>query len=76
MSPPIKWGDILFLALLSVRPSVRLFVCPSRFRVHSISVETLVGFSNNFAQMSSIMSQCAVRMFDQGRFKVKVIVQG
>jgi len=25
MSPPMKWGDILLLALLSVRPSV----CPS-----------------------------------------------
>jgi len=27
MSPPIKWGDILFLSPLSVRASVRLSVC-------------------------------------------------
>jgi len=27
MSPPIKWGDILYLALLSVLPSVRLSTC-------------------------------------------------
>jgi len=26
--------------------------------------------------MSSMMSQCAVCMFDQGWFKVKVVVQG
>ena len=33
-----------------------------------------MGFTNISAQMSSMMSQCAVLMFDQGR--VKVIVQG
>ena len=65
--PPMKLGDILFLAPLSVRPSV----CRSRFRVRSISFEPLVGFTNNFAQMSSMMRRCAVPMFDQGRFKVK-----
>ena len=27
MSPPMKWGDILFLAPLSVRPSIRQSVC-------------------------------------------------
>jgi len=75
----MKWGDILFyLRCLSVRPSVRLsvciFVCPSRFRVCSISFEPLVGFTNNFAQMSSMMRQCAVPLFDQGRLKVKVTV--
>ena len=74
MSPPMKWGDILFLAPLSVRPSVRPSVCPSHFRVRSISFEPLVGFTNNFAQMSSMMRRCAVPMFDQGRFKVKVII--
>ena len=42
------------------------------FRVRSISFEALVGFSNNSAQMSSMMKQCAVQMFHQGRFKVKV----
>jgi len=58
MSPPI-----LFLAR-----SVR------QFCVRLISFEPLVGFTNISAQMSSMMSQCAVLMFDQGR--VKVIVQG
>jgi len=79
---PIKWGDILFLAPLSVRPSVRpsvspsvrLSVRPSHFRVRFISFEPLVGFSNNFAQMSSMMRGCAVPMFDQGRFKFKVTI--
>ena len=55
MSTPIKWG---------VCPSV----CPSHFRVRSISFEL---FTNNSAQMSIMMSRCAVRMFDQGRVKVK-----
>jgi len=63
----MKWGDILFLAPLSVRPSVRL----SHFLVRSISFEPLMGFSNNFAQMSSMMRGCVVPMFDQGRVKVK-----
>jgi len=135
MSPSMKWGDILFLTLLSVR----LSVCPSRFRhnlilnivwlyfvsalyllnpwwdlqitlhkcqvwwddvrclcltkvgsrsrsqskikhcktvfcVRSITFEPLVGVTNNFAQMSSMMGWCAVPMFDQGRFKVKVTI--
>jgi len=42
------------------------------FGVPSISFEPLVGFTNNVAKMSSMMSQCAVLMFDQGRVKVKV----
>ena len=54
--------------------SVCLSVCPSRFRVRSISFEPLVGFTNNLAQMSSMIRQCAVPMFDQGRFKVKVTI--
>ena len=48
---------------LSVYPSV----CPSRFRVRSISFEPLVGFTNNFAQI--MMRRCAVPMFDEGRFQ-------
>jgi len=67
----MKWGDILFLAPLSVR---RLSVCPSTFCVRSTSFEPLVGLRNNFAQMSSMMRRCAVPMFDQGRFKVKVTI--
>ena len=61
---------IVFLRCLSVRSSV----CPSCFHVRSISFEPLVGFTNNFAQMSSMMRRCAVCMFDQGRFKVKVTI--
>jgi len=45
------------------------------FRVHSISFEPLVGFTNNFAQMSSMMGRCAVPMFDQGRIKFKVTIE-
>jgi len=68
----MKWGDILLLAPLSVCPSVCTL---ARFRVRSISFEPLVGFTNNFAQMSKMMRQCAVLMFDQGPFKVKVTIK-
>jgi len=44
------------------------------FRVRLISFEPLVGITNNFAQMSSMMRRCAVPMFNQGRFKVKVTI--
>jgi len=83
---PMKWGDILFLAplsvclsvcssvRLSVRLSVRPSVCLTVFRVRSISFEPLVGFTNNFALMTSMMRRCAVPMFDQGWFKVKVTI--
>jgi len=74
VSTPMKWGDILFLAPLSVCLSVCPSVCPSHFRIRSISFEPLVGFTNNFAQMSSMMRRCAVSRFDQGRFKVKVTI--
>jgi len=70
----MKWGDIFFFAPLSVRPSVRASIRPSHFRVRSISFEPLVGFSNNFAQMLSMMRRWAVPMFDQGRVKVKVTI--
>jgi len=46
------------------------------FGVRSISFEPLVGFTNNYSKMSSMMSGCAVCMFDRGRFKFKVIVYG
>ena len=58
----------------SVGLSVRPPVCPFRFCVRSIYFEPLVGFTNNFAQMSSLMRRCAVSIFDQGRFKVKVTI--
>jgi len=38
------------------------------FGVRSRYFEPLVGFTNNFAQMSSMMRRCAVPMFDQDRF--------
>jgi len=81
----IKWGDI-FLALLyvcpSVRPSVCLSVCMSvRLSVRHTFVSALYLLNPWWdfqitAQMSNMMRPCAVRMFDQGRFKVKVIVEG
>jgi len=43
-------------------------------RVCSIPFEPLVGFTNNFAQMSSMMRRCAVPIFNQGQFKVKIKV--
>jgi len=42
------------------------------FRVRSLSFEPLVGFTNYFEQMLAMMGRCAVPMFDQGWFKVKV----
>ena len=49
-----------------------LYDCIS-FRLIS-SYEPILGLTNNAAYMyiSSMMSQCAMRMFDQGRFKFKV----
>jgi len=74
--PPHEMGRHLvfsFVVCPSVRPSVRPF-CSSHFRVRSIYFEPLVGFTNNFEQMSSMMKRYAVHMFDQGRFKVKVTI--
>jgi len=66
---PHKMGrHIVFSSV--VCPSVRLL----HFLVRSISFEPLVGFTNNFAQMSSMIRRCAVSMFDQGRVKVKVTI--
>jgi len=42
------------------------------FGVRSLSIEPLVGFTNNFPEMLAMMRRCAVPMFDQGWFKVKV----
>jgi len=53
----MQWGEIMFLAplsvFLSIRPSVRWSI---RFCVRSILFELLVVFTNNTAQMSSMMS--------------------
>jgi len=58
----------MFQNITNVRPSVRPSVCSSASWEFQIRV-TLT------AQMSSMMSRCGVRMFDQGWFKVKVIGQ-
>jgi len=55
------------------RHIVCLSVCLSRFRVPSLSFDPLVGLT---AQISSMMSRCALQMSEQVQFKVKVIVQG
>jgi len=57
MSPLIKWGDISFLAPLSVCLSIRPSVCPLRFRVRSISFKCLVGFSCNCTNDELICSE-------------------
>ena len=38
----------------------------------SLSFEPLVRFTNNFPEMLAMLRLCAVPMFDQGRFKVKI----
>ena len=42
------------------------------FRVRSLSLEPLLGFTNNFPELLAMVRRCAVPMFDQGWFKVKV----
>jgi len=73
----VWWDDVQCLCLTKVgsrsRSQSKIKHCMTVFHVRSISFEPLVGFTNNFAQMSSMMRRCAVPMFDQGRFK-KVIV--
>jgi len=69
---------VLCLCLTKVgsrlRSQSKIKHCMTVFRVRAVSFEPLVGFTNNFAQMSSMIRRCAVLMFDQGRFKVKVTV--
>jgi len=54
------------------RSQFKIYHCMTVFGVRSISFEPLVVFTNNFAQMSAMLRQCALLMFDQGWFKVKV----
>jgi len=74
----VWWDDVQCLCLTKVgsrsRSQSKIKYCMTVFRVRSISFEHLVGFTNNFAQMSSMIRRCAVPMFDQGRFKVKVTI--
>jgi len=73
---PVWWDDVQWLCLTKVgsrsRSQSKIKHCMTVFHVRSISSEPLVGFTNNFAQMSSMMRQCALLLFDQGRFKIKV----
>jgi len=57
---------------LRSRSQSKIKHCMTVFGVRSISFEPLVGFTNNFPEMLAMITQCAVPMFDQGRFKVKV----
>ena len=72
----VWWDNVQCLGLTKVgsrsRSQSKIKHCMTVFRVRSISFEPMEGFTNNFAQMSSMMRWCAVLMFDQGRFKVKV----
>jgi len=74
----VWWDDVQCLCLNKVssrsRSQSKIKHCMTVFRVRSISFEPLVGFTSNFAQMSARMGRCAVPMFDQGGFKVKVTV--
>jgi len=71
----VWWDDVQCLCLTKVgsrsRSQFKIKQCMTVFRLRSISLEPLVGFTNNFAQLSSMMSRCAVPMFDQGGVKVK-----
>jgi len=71
MSPNYKMGrHIVFRSAVCL--SVRSSVHPSVTLSCSLYIfRTLVGLTNNSAQMSSMISRYAVRMCDQGRFKVK-----
>jgi len=55
MFPPMKWGDILILALLSVC----LSICLSHFCVCSMTFEPLVGFSNNCTNVKYDKAMCS-----------------
>jgi len=43
-------------------------------RVHFSTIEGLVAFWNDLAHMLYTLRRCAESIFDQGPFKVKVIV--
>jgi len=42
------------------------------FRVRSIYFENLVGFTNNFAQMSSMMRRCLTKVGSRSRSQSKI----
>jgi len=73
------WYDVQCLCLTKVgsrsRSEFKIKHCMTVFHVRSISFEPLVGFSNYSAQMLKMIKRCAVPMFDQYLFKVKVTVK-
>ena len=57
----IKWGDILFLDLLSVCPSVHPSLCLLvTLLCRSVSFESLVGLTKNCTNVKSDNSMCSV----------------
>ena len=62
----------LCLSKVSWRSRSKFKHCKTVFWVRSLSFEPLVGFSKIFPEMLAMMRRCAVPMFDQGWFKVKV----
>jgi len=72
----VWWDNLQCLCLTKVgsrsMSEFKIKHCITLFHVGSISFEPLVGFTNNSAQMSRMMIWCAVPMFDQCLFKVKV----
>jgi len=75
----VWWDDVQCLGLTKVgsrsRSQFKIKHCMTVFSVRSISFEPLVRFTNNFAQMSSMIRRCAVLMFDQGRVKVRIKIK-
>ena len=71
----VWWVDVQCLCLTKVgsrsRSQSKIKHCMTVFRV---IFEPLVKFTKKNAQMSSMIRRCAVLLFDQGRFKVKVTV--
>jgi len=72
----VWWDDVQCLGLTKVgsrsRSKFKIKHCMTVFWVRSLSFEPMVRFTNNFPEMLAMMRQCAVPMFDQGWFKVKV----
>jgi len=73
----VWWDDVQCLCLTKVgsrsRSEFKIKHCMTVFHVGSISFEPLVGFTNYFPEMSSMMRRCAVPMFDKGQCKKSTI---
>ena len=64
----VRWDNVQCLCLTKVglrsRSQSKIKHCMTVFHVRSISFEPLVGFTNNFAQMSSMMRQMFINKSD------------